>query len=56
MTETTDERPSPASAEITEDDRRQEAAEINRKRAEDEWNANKQGWIRENFPEKRNPS
>ena len=40
----------------TEDDRRQKAAEVNRKRAEEQWNRNKQRWIDENFPEKKKPS
>jgi hypothetical protein len=40
----------------TDDDRRQKAAEINRKAAEAEWNRNKQRWIQENFPEKKTPT
>jgi hypothetical protein len=36
-----------------EDERRQKAAEINRKRTEEEWLRNKQLWIEENFPAKR---
>ena len=39
-----------------EDDRRARAAEINRKRTEDEWNRNKKSWIQANFPEKSEPS
>ena len=44
--------PSPAPEAATEDERRQKAAEINRKRTEEEWLRNKQRWIRENFPGK----
>jgi hypothetical protein len=36
-----------------EDERRQKAAGINRKRTEEEWLRNKERWIAENFPEKR---
>jgi hypothetical protein len=36
-----------------EDERRQKAAEINRKRTEESWLRNKERWIEENFPEKR---
>jgi len=36
-----------------EDERRQKAAEINRKRTEEAWLRNKERWIEENFPEKR---
>jgi hypothetical protein len=43
-------------ANETEDDRRQKAAEVNRKRAEEQWNRNKRQWIDENFPEKKKPS
>ena len=38
-----------------EDDRRQKAAEANRKKIEEQWLRNKQRWIQENFPEKRRP-
>ena len=49
-TETTkpDSPPEPAA----EDERRARAAEINRKRTEDEWNRNKKSWLKANFPEK----
>jgi hypothetical protein len=48
-----DTAPSAASAPpALEDDRRQKAAEVNRKRTEDEWLRNKQRWIEENFPGK----
>jgi len=54
-----DEVITPADANGTEnsneDDRRQKAAEINRKRVEEQWNRNKEQWIQDNFPEKRNP-
>ncbi|MGH9441317.1 MAG: hypothetical protein ACRD16_03470 [Thermoanaerobaculia bacterium] len=43
------ESPDPAA----EDERRARAAEINRKRTEDEWNRNKKSWLKENFPEKK---
>ena len=39
-----------------EDDRRARAAEVNRKRTEDEWNRNKKSWLRSNFPEKAEPT
>ena len=52
--ETPEKPPSPEPA--TEDDRRQKAAEANRKRAEAEWLRNKQSWIRENFPDKGSPA
>ncbi len=39
-----------------EDERRQKAAEVNRKRTEEEWLRNKQQWIEENFPGKRKPT
>ena len=52
--ETTEKSPAPES--VTEDDRRQKAAEVNRKRAEAEWLRNKQSWIRENFPDKGTPA
>jgi hypothetical protein len=39
-----------------EDDRRARAAEINRKRTEDEWNRNKKSWLKSNFPERSEPS
>ncbi len=35
-----------------EDERRARAAEINRKRTEDEWNQNKKSWLKANFPDK----
>lgn len=35
-----------------EDERRARAAEVNRKRTEDEWNRNKKSWLKSNFPEK----
>lgn len=35
-----------------DDERRARAAEINRKRTEDEWNRNKKTWLKGNFPEK----
>ena len=56
MSESPDETASPAPALATEDDRRQQAAEINRKRTDEEWLRNKQRWIHENFPEKRKPA
>jgi hypothetical protein len=40
--------PQPAS----EDERRARAAEVNRKRTEDEWNRNKKAWLKSNFPDK----
>jgi hypothetical protein len=39
-----------------EDDRRQKAAEANRKKIEEQWLRNKQRWIQENFPDKRRPA
>lgn len=45
--------PEASSTPVLEDDRRQKAAEINRKRTEAEWLRNKERWIEENFPEKR---
>lgn len=42
-----------APAGATDDDRRRAAAEVNRKRTEEEWLRNKQRWIQENFPEKK---
>jgi hypothetical protein len=35
-----------------EDERRARAAEINRKRTEEEWNQNKKNWLKSNFPAK----
>jgi len=35
----------------TEDERRRRAAEINRKRAEDQWSRNKKDWKSRNFPD-----
>jgi hypothetical protein len=48
----------PASApdDVHEDDRRQKAAEVNRKKIEQQWLRNKQRWIEENFPDKRGPA
>jgi hypothetical protein len=50
--------PAPASGPdvLHEDDRRQKAAEANRKKIEEQWLRNKQRWIQENFPEKRRPA
>ena len=50
--------PAPASAPdaLHEDDRRQKAAEANRKKIEEQWLRNKQRWIQENFPDKRRPA
>ena len=49
--------PGPASPPdvLHEDDRRQKAAEANRKKIEEQWLRNKQRWIQENFPDKRRP-
>jgi hypothetical protein len=44
--------PEPQPAEVTEDERRSRAAELNRKRAEEEWNRNKREWLAANFPER----
>ncbi len=41
---------------LHEDDRRQKAAEANRKKIEEQWLRNKQRWIQENFPDKRRPA
>jgi hypothetical protein len=46
----------PAPEVLHEDDRRQKAAEANRKKIEEQWLRNKQRWIQENFPEKRRPA
>lgn len=45
--------PDPASDAAHEDDRRQKAAAVNRKKIEEQWLRNKERWIAENFPEKR---
>jgi hypothetical protein len=42
----------PPEAEETEDQRRARAAEINRKRTEEEWERNKRRWLASNFPDK----
>jgi hypothetical protein len=42
----------PPGAEETGDQCRARAAEINRKRTEDEWERNKRQWLARNFPEK----
>lgn len=54
MSESADETPetAPTPEAGHEDDRRQKAAEVNRKRSEEQWLRNKQRWIRENFPAK----
>ena len=36
----------------SEDERRARAAEINRKRTEQQWERNKREWLDRNFPEK----
>jgi hypothetical protein len=48
--------PGPDSDAALEDDRRQKAAAVNRKKAEEQWLRNKERWIEENFPGKRRPS
>ena len=56
MTEASDTpAPEEGSPEIpaTEDERRQKAAEVNRKRTEEAWLRNKKSWIDDNFPDKR---
>jgi len=55
MSESANEPAAPESAPTpdVEDDRRQKAAGVNRKRTEEEWLRNKERWIEENFPEKR---
>jgi len=55
MSQSADPTPAHAAAPPTEDDRRQKAAEANRKAAEAQWTRNKQRWIQENFPEKKTP-
>ena len=57
MSESADDRPAPGPPPDAphEDERRQKAAEINRKKIEEQWLRNKQRWIEENFPEKRGP-
>lgn len=40
----------PGAAGETEDERRRRAAEINRKRAEEQWARNKKDWKSRNFP------
>jgi hypothetical protein len=35
----------------SEDERRARAAEMNRKRTEEEWNHNKREWVKSNFPD-----
>ena len=54
MTDLEDQSPDSAGAPepAAEDERRARAAEINRKRTEDEWNRNKKSWLKANFPEK----
>jgi hypothetical protein len=54
MTEPEDKSPDSAGAPdpAAEDERRARAAEINRKRTEDEWNRNKKSWLERNFPKK----
>ncbi|HWC65338.1 MAG TPA: hypothetical protein VG777_04585 [Thermoanaerobaculia bacterium] len=58
MSETAE--PTESVAEVTpgatEDERRRAAAEVNRKRTEEEWLRNKQRWVKENFPEKKAPA
>ena len=44
--------PEPSSTPDAEDERRARAAEVNRKRTEEEWNRNKKNWLKSNFPEK----
>ena len=44
--------PETAPEPTAEDERRARAAESNRKRTEDQWNRNKQAWLKANFPEK----
>jgi hypothetical protein len=60
MTESTSDSaagvPGPDSDGPHEDDRRQKAAETNRKKIEEQWLRNKQRWIEENFPDKRRPA
>jgi hypothetical protein len=53
MSESAEKETSSASRpeEIPEDERRARAAEINRKRTEEEWNRNKKSWLKANFPE-----
>lgn len=46
--------PGPSDA-AREDERRQKAAAVNRKKAEEQWLRNKERWIEENFPSKRPP-
>ena len=46
----------PPEAPANEDDRRQKAAEVNRKRTEESWLRNKERWIEDNFPDKRKPA
>lgn len=52
VTTNPDSPPEPAA----EDERRARAAEVNRKRTEDEWNRNKKSWLKANFPEKKEGS
>ena len=46
----------PSEEAASEDDRRQKAAEVNRKRTEESWLRNKERWIEDNFPDKRKPA
>ena len=54
MSESQEPSPEPSGSEdpAAEDERRARAAEINRKRTEDEWSRNKKSWLKANFPEK----
>ena len=54
MSESAKDETKPASPPdpAAEDERRARAAEINRKRTEDEWNRNKKSWLKANFPDK----
>ena len=46
----------PSEGPASEDERRQKAAEVNRKRTEESWLRNKERWIEDNFPDKRKPA
>ena len=41
-----------AAPDESEDDRRRQAAERNRKATEEQWARNKREWVERNFPEK----